>query len=103
MGGNITVTIKGQILKRVTSGSINVDLRVMKYIKLTPIFDLCEQLEGDLFQESNTSCPLEKGPVTLIAKKYIPDDVPKVSVQGNITMTNQDDEILTCMVAADIF
>ena len=103
VGGNITVTIKGQILKRVTSGSINVDLRLMKYIKLTPIFDLCEQLEGDLFQESNTSCPLEKGPVTLIAKKYIPDDVPKVSVQGNITMTNQDDEILTCMVAADIF
>jgi len=69
----------------------------MKYIKLTPTYDLCEQLEGDLFAESNVSCPLEKGPVTLIAKKFIPDDVPKVSVQGNITLTNQDGEMLTCM------
>jgi len=97
VGENITVTIKGQVLKRVTSGTIDVDLRLMKFIKLTPTFDLCEQLEGDLFAESNVSCPLEKGPVTLIAKKLIPDDVPKVSVQGNITLTNQDGETLTCM------
>jgi hypothetical protein len=69
----------------------------MKFIKLTPSFDLCEQLEGDLFAESNVSCPLEEGPVTLIAKKLIPEDVPKVSVQGNITLTNQDGETLTCM------
>jgi hypothetical protein len=96
VGRNITVTVKGRIVKRVTSGAINVDLRLMKYIKLTPTLDLCEQLAGDLFQESDTSCPLEEGPVTLIAKKYIPDDVPKVSVQGNITLTNQDEEILTC-------
>jgi len=68
----------------------------MKYIKLNPTFDLCEQLEGELFQESNTSCPLEEGPVTLIAKKLIPEDVPKVSVTGNITLTNQDGETLTC-------
>lgn len=97
VGENITVTIKGQVLKRVTSGTIDVDLRLMKFIKLTPTFDLCEQLEGDLFAESNVSCPLEEGPVTLIAKKLIPDDVPKVSVQGNITLTNQDGETLTCM------
>lgn len=96
VGENITVIIKGQILKRVTSGTIDVDLRLMKFIKLTPTFDLCEQLEGELFQESNTSCPLEKGPVTLIAKKLIPEDVPKVSVEGNITLTNQDGETLTC-------
>jgi hypothetical protein len=81
----------------VTGGKINVDLRLMKFIKLTPQFDLCEQLEGDLFQESNVSCPLEAGPVTLIAKKYIPDDVPKVNVFGNITLTNQDGEALTCI------
>jgi ML domain len=97
VGANITVTVKGRIVKRVTSGSINVDLRLMKYIKLNPTFDLCEQLEGDLFRESNTSCPLEEGPVTLIAKTLIPEDVPKVSVAGNITLTNQDDEILTCI------
>jgi hypothetical protein len=97
VGSNITVTVKGRILKRVTSGAINIDLRLMKYIKLNPTFDLCEQLDGDLFQESNTSCPLEEGPVTLIAKKYIPEDVPQVSVMGNITLTNQDDEVLTCM------
>ena len=96
VGENITVTIKGQVLKRVTSGTIDVDLRLMKFIKLTPTFDLCEQLEGELFAESNVSCPLEEGPVTLIAKKLIPDDVPKVSVQGNITLTNQDGETLTC-------
>jgi ML domain len=97
VGENITVTVKGQILKRVTAGQINVDLRLMKFIKLTPTFDLCEQLDGDLFSESNASCPLEEGPVTLIAKKLIPEDVPKVSVQGNITLTNQDGETLTCM------
>jgi hypothetical protein len=96
VGENITVTVKGQLLKRVTGGTINVDLRLMKYIKLTPTFDLCEQLDGDLFQESNTSCPLEEGPITLIAKKLIPEDVPKVSVQGNITLANQDGETLTC-------
>ena len=79
-----------------TGGTINVDLRLMKFIKLTPKFDLCAQLEGELFQESNVSCPLEVGPVTLIGKKFIPDDVPKVSVQGNITLTNQDGETLTC-------
>ena len=39
---------------------------------------------------------LGKGPVTLIAKKFIPEDIPKVSVQGNITLTNQDGETLTC-------
>lgn len=71
----------------------------MKYIKITPKLDLCEQLEGDLFQESNASCPLEKGHVTLIAKKYIPEDVPKVSVQGNVTLTNQDGETLSCIAS----
>ena len=96
VGSNITVTVKGQLRKRVTAGKIDVDLRLMKFIKLTPTFDLCEQLEGDLFEESNTSCPLEKGAVTLVARKYIPDDVPKVSVEGNITLTNQDGEVLTC-------
>ena len=96
VGENITVIVKGQVLKRVTSGTIDVDLRLMKFIKLTPTFDLCEQLEGELFQESNRSCPLEEGPVTLIAKKLIPEDVPKVNVQGNITLTNQDGETLTC-------
>jgi hypothetical protein len=69
----------------------------MKFIKITPQFDLCDQLDGDLFQESNVSCPLEEGPVTLIARKYIPEDVPKVSVAGNITLTNQDGETLTCI------
>jgi len=96
VGENITVTVKGQVLKRVTSGTIDVDLRLMKYIKLTPTFDLCEQLEGELFSESNASCPLEKGPITLIARQYIGEEVPKVSVQGNITLTNQDGETLTC-------
>jgi ML domain len=99
VGANITVTVKGQLLKRVTGGTIDVDLRLMKYIKITPKFDLCEELEGDLFQESNVSCPLEKGPVTLIAKKYIPEDVPKVSVQGNVTLTNQDGEVLSCITS----
>jgi hypothetical protein len=98
VGENITVTVKGQILKRVTAGTIDVDLRLMKYIKLTPQFDLCDQLDGDLFQESNVSCPLEEGPVTLIAKKFIPEDVPKVSVVGNITLTNQDRDTLTCIL-----
>ena len=96
VGENITVTVKGRILKRVTAGKIDVDLRLMKFIKLTPQFDLCDQLDGDLFQESNVSCPLEEGPVTLIARKFIPEDVPKVSVAGNITLTNQDEETLTC-------
>ena len=72
----------------------------MKYIKLQPQFDLCEQLERELFQMSNTSCPLEEGPVTLIARKFIPEDVPKVSVTGNITLTNQDGEVLTCMFSS---
>lgn len=101
VGSNITVTVKGQLHKRVTAGKIDVDLRLMKFIKLTPTFDLCEQLEGDLFEESNTSCPLEKGGVTLVAKKYIPEDVPKVSVEGNITLTNQDGEVLTCTVPSN--
>src|SRR5947207_9553579 len=48
VGENITVTVKGQILKRVTAGKIDVDLRLMKFIKLTPQFDLCDQLDGDL-------------------------------------------------------
>jgi hypothetical protein len=96
VGENITVTVKGQLLKRVTAGTIDVDLRLMKFIKLQPQFDLCEQLEEDMFAESNVSCPLEKGAVTLIAKKYIPEDVPKVSVEGNITLTNQDGDMLTC-------
>lgn len=97
VGENITVTVKGRILKRVTAGTIDVDLRLMKFIKITPQFDLCDQLDGDLFQESNVSCPLEEGPVTLIARKYIPEDVPKVSVAGNITLINQDGETLTCI------
>jgi len=99
VGENLTVTVKGHLLKRVTAGKIDVDLRLMKFIKLTPKFDLCEQLEGDMFEESNVSCPLEAGPVTLIARRYIPEDVPKVSVQGNITLTNQNEEILTCTQA----
>jgi hypothetical protein len=103
VGSNITVTVKGQLHKRVTAGKIDVDLRLMKFIKLTPTFDLCEQLEGDLFEESNTSCPLETGAVTLVAKKFIPEDVPKVSVQGNITLTNQDGEVLTCTLPAFLY
>jgi ML domain len=68
----------------------------MKYIKVTPKLDLCAELEGDLFEESHVSCPLEAGNVTLIARKYIPEEVPKVSVQGNVTLTNQDGDVLIC-------
>ena len=97
VGDNITVTVRGQVLKRVTGGNINLDLRLMKFIKLNPSFDLCEQLQGDLFEESDVSCPLEEGPVTLVAKKLIPEEVPKVSVSGDISLTNQDGETLTCI------
>lgn len=69
----------------------------MKFIKVTPTLNLCEELEGELFEESHVKCPVEEGHVTLIARKFIPEEVPKVSVQGNVTLTNQDGEVLTCI------
>jgi len=102
VGDNITVTVRGQVLKRVTGGNINLDLRLMKFIKLNPSFDLCEQLQGDLFEQSDVRCPLEEGPVTLVAKKLIPEEVPKVSVSGDISLTNQDGETLTCISAIEV-
>ncbi|BFZ60847.1 hypothetical protein YB2330_001899 [Saitoella coloradoensis] len=95
VGENLTVTIQGYLSHTVDSGSIDVDLRLMKFIKLKKNFDLCDELDSDLFVEGK--CPLQEGPVTLQAVAHIPDDVPKVTVDGDIILTDQDDNVITCV------
>ncbi|ORX99640.1 hypothetical protein K493DRAFT_348410 [Basidiobolus meristosporus CBS 931.73] len=94
VGGDVRVRIKGILKEKVTSGSVVADLRLMM-IKLKKGFELCDVLESEFF--SGASCPMEPGEVTLEAFAHIPEEVPKLPIKGDVIISNQQGETLTCI------
>jgi hypothetical protein len=79
----------------VTGGDIGIDLKLLSLIKVNKKLDLCNALNSDIMDYQG--CPLASGHVTLKAHAYIPKDVPKLPLNGNIHITDQDGNTVTCI------
>ncbi|ORZ20788.1 hypothetical protein BCR42DRAFT_389971 [Absidia repens] len=93
-GDDITVQVRGHLLSDVTNGHVDIQLNLMNMIKINKELDLCNVLESDVMK---SSCPLNAGDVTLNAKAFIPKELPKLPLKGDIKITDQLGNTVTCI------
>ncbi|KAI8048934.1 uncharacterized protein B0P05DRAFT_582107 [Gilbertella persicaria] len=94
-GDDIHVQVKGNLLKDVTSGKVDIDLSIMGMIKIKKQLDLCSVLNSDVM--GHQSCPLSAGDLQLDATAWIPKELPKLPLNGNIRISDQDNSTITCI------
>ncbi|RUS15826.1 hypothetical protein BC938DRAFT_476815 [Jimgerdemannia flammicorona] len=95
VGEDIEVVVSGNLASPVQSGHVNIDLKLLSMIKVNKELDLCEALASDIM--GGRACPLAEGDVELRAQAHIPSEVPKLPVNGQIKITNQDGNTVTCI------
>ncbi|KAG2172862.1 hypothetical protein INT43_000212 [Umbelopsis isabellina] len=95
VGEEIQVMVNGYLDSPVTGGDIGIDLKLLSLIKVNKKLDLCSALNSDIMDYQG--CPLTSGDVTLKAHAYIPKDVPRLPLNGDIHITDQDGNTVTCI------
>ncbi|KAI9279238.1 hypothetical protein BC943DRAFT_284225 [Umbelopsis sp. AD052] len=95
VGEDIQVIVKGYLDSDVQGGNIGVDLKLLSLIKVNKQLDLCGALNSDIMGYQD--CPLKAGELTLKAHAYIPKDVPKLPLNGDIHITDQNGNTVTCI------
>ncbi|KAI8380517.1 hypothetical protein EDC96DRAFT_550765 [Choanephora cucurbitarum] len=94
-GEPIHVQVKGNLLKQVTGGQVDIDLSIMGMIKIKKQLDLCSVLDSDVM--GHQTCPLLAGDLQLDATAFIPKELPKLPLEGDIRITDQDGNRVTCI------
>ncbi|EPB83855.1 hypothetical protein HMPREF1544_09367 [Mucor circinelloides 1006PhL] len=94
-GEDIHVQVHGNLLKDVTSGKVDIDLSIMGMIKIKKQLDLCSVLGSDVM--GHKDCPLQAGDLNLDATAWIPKELPKLPLDGNIRISDQDGSTVTCI------
>lgn len=101
-------------MKDVTGGKVDIDLSIMSMIKIKKQLDLCSVLGSDVM--GHKDCPLAAGDLELDATgnynytlflccitdtffllAWIPKDLPKWPLEGNIRISDQDGNTVTCI------
>ncbi|KAI9327808.1 hypothetical protein BD770DRAFT_334349 [Pilaira anomala] len=95
VGSDIHVQVKGNLLQDVTGGKVDIDLSIMSMIKIKKQLDLCDVLRSDIM--GNKECPLKAGDLDLDAIAWIPKELPKLPLEGNIRISDQDGNTVTCI------
>ncbi|CAO3688758.1 unnamed protein product [Umbelopsis ramanniana] len=95
VNGYLVLTLNAIHNSDVHGGSIGVDLKLLSLIKVNKQLDLCGALNSDIMGYQD--CPLKAGEVTLKAHAYIPKDVPKLPLNGDIHITDQNGNTVTCI------
>ncbi|GAA5808747.1 hypothetical protein MFLAVUS_002142 [Mucor flavus] len=95
VGSDIHVQVKGNLSKYVSGGKVDIDLSLMSMIKIKKQLDLCDVLGSDVM--GNKGCPLEEGDLNLDATAWIPKELPKLPLAGNIRISDQDGNTVTCI------
>ncbi|CEG83148.1 hypothetical protein RMATCC62417_17119 [Rhizopus microsporus] len=67
----------------------NFDSKIKKQL------DLCTVLASDIM--GHKSCPLSAGDLDLDATAWIPKELPKLPLDGNIRISDQDNNTVTCI------
>ncbi|ORY99982.1 hypothetical protein BCR43DRAFT_484666 [Syncephalastrum racemosum] len=94
-GQDINVKINGNLLSDVTGGKVSIHLKLLSMIKVDKDLDLCQVLQSDVMK--GQECPLSKGDVVLDALAYIPREIPKLPLEGDIRISDQNDNTVTCI------
>ncbi|KAG1450248.1 hypothetical protein G6F46_002582 [Rhizopus delemar] len=94
-GSDIHVQVQGILSKDVTGGNVDIDLSIMSMIKIKKQFDLCDVLASDIM--GHKSCPLSAGDISLDATAWIPKELPRLPLAGNIRISDQENNTLTCI------
>ncbi|CEP16069.1 hypothetical protein [Parasitella parasitica] len=76
-----------------TSGKVDIDLSIMGIIKIKKQLDLCNVLRSDIL--GNKDCRLQAGDVNLDATAWIPKELPKLPLDGDIRISDQDGKTFT--------
>ncbi|KAI8069914.1 hypothetical protein BC940DRAFT_296463 [Gongronella butleri] len=93
-GEPIDVQVKGHLASDVTGGLVKIQLNIMNMIKINKDLDLCSVLRSDVM---HADCPIKAGDVTLNAKAFIPKELPKLPLKGNVQITDQNGATVTCI------
>ncbi|KAG0175997.1 Phosphatidylglycerol/phosphatidylinositol transfer protein [Apophysomyces sp. BC1034] len=94
-GEDIHVKVGGNLLREVTGGTVDIDLKLLSMIKINKQLDLCSVLQSDVMGHRN--CPLSAGDVELEATAFIPREIPKLPLNGDIRIKDQDGNTVTCI------
>ncbi|CAO3686797.1 unnamed protein product [Rhizopus stolonifer] len=92
---DIHVKVQGTLSKDVASGNVDIDLSIMSMIKIKKQLDLCSVLASDIM--GNKNCPLSAGDISLDATAWIPKELPKLPLAGNIRISDQNGNTVTCI------
>ncbi|OBZ81792.1 hypothetical protein A0J61_10159, partial [Choanephora cucurbitarum] len=74
---------------------VDIDLSIMGMIKIKKQLDLCSVLDSDVM--GHQTCPLLAGDLQLDATAFIPKELPKLPLEGDIRITDQDGNRVTCI------
>ncbi|KAI8987840.1 hypothetical protein BDF20DRAFT_852496 [Mycotypha africana] len=94
-GENINVRVKGNLMKDVTGGKVDIDLNIMGMIKIKKQLELCSVLSSEVM--NHKACPLKAGDTALEATAWIPKELPKLPLSGNVRISDQDGQTVTCI------
>ncbi|KAF7727883.1 Phosphatidylglycerol/phosphatidylinositol transfer protein [Apophysomyces ossiformis] len=94
-GKDIHVKVGGYLSKDVHAGTVDIDLKLLSMIKINKQLDLCSVLQSDVM--GHRSCPLAAGDIELEATAFIPRDIPKLPLNGDIRIKDQDGNTVTCI------
>ncbi|KAI8391776.1 uncharacterized protein BYT42DRAFT_592116 [Radiomyces spectabilis] len=92
---DINVKINGMLASDVTGGHVQIDLSIMNMIKIKKELDLCTVLQSDVM--GHRPCTLSAGDVELEATAFIPREIPKLPLKGDIRINDQDGRTVTCI------
>ncbi|ORX57986.1 hypothetical protein DM01DRAFT_329434 [Hesseltinella vesiculosa] len=93
-GEAIDVQVNGRLASDVTGGKVTIQLNIMNMIKINKDLDLCNVLRSDVMQ---ADCPIPSGDVTLNAKAFIPKELPKLPLKGDVRISDQNGNTVTCI------
>ncbi|KAI8980812.1 hypothetical protein BDB01DRAFT_795689 [Pilobolus umbonatus] len=94
-GEDIRVKVEGSLLRDINSGLVDIDLMIMNMIKIKKQLNLCDVLESEVM--GYKSCPLKAGDIVLDVTAWIPKELPKLPLTGNILISDNEGNTVTCI------
>ncbi|KAF9044793.1 hypothetical protein BDZ89DRAFT_890204, partial [Hymenopellis radicata] len=94
-GEDLTVTVKAVVTEVVEEGAyadVTVKLGLIKILSKT--FDICEEARN---ANASISCPVQKGPYTVVQTVALPKEIPKAKFKVDVNAYTVDDDDLMCL------
>jgi len=88
-GQDFTVSLKGSLDEKITSGSAQIDVTYLGIKIFSHTYDLCSF--------PGFPCPISQGPLEITQTETMPSVVPKGTYKGKIVVLDQDKQEVACL------